>query len=177
VNLTSDVAHVGTVMKHVLEELKTHNTNFHGRPLLIFGPADDAADANAPAIYWMPIKEDTSPPTRQGKPGSPGSLWTRVVQVSLVLFGGIIEGAYSDDEATYRDCDLTEELLSKLANAVHRNLSQWSYDIESTSWVPGGRTGIGMSCEVLLTVKLPLVREDNPTVTPVAIEAETQIDT
>lgn len=81
------------------------------------------------------------------------------------LFGGLPpEGSYSDADAPYIGTRVTEVLMSKLVNIIHRSVSQRSYAIESATWFNGGRTGIGASCDLIVQVRLPLVREDNPTV-------------
>jgi hypothetical protein len=174
--LTSQVAHIGNVVKHVLDELVAKNPNFHGQPLLVFGPSEDAANASAPSVYWLPVREQFAPGQRLGAPRAPGPLYNRGVPISFLLFGGVEpEGTYTDAEAPYHDCDLSEILLSKLVNCIHRNLSQQSYEIESAQWFNGGRTGIGMSCELIVTVKVPLIREDNPTVTVTGAKANVEI--
>ena len=176
--LTSQVAHVGNLAKHVLAELVAKNQSFasSGLPLIVFGPADDAANASPPSIYWAPLREQFTPGQRLGAAAAPGPLCNRGVPISFLLFGGVEpEGTYSDAEAPYHDCDLTEILLSKLANCIHRNLSQQSYALDSATWFNGGRTGIGMSCELVLTVKVPLIREDNPTVTVTGAKANVEI--
>lgn len=178
VDLTNQVAYVGHVVSHVLGELKAKNQEFGLAkvPLLVFGPCDDFANASAPSIYWAPTREQFGEPQRQGAPGQPGSLRTRSVAVSFVLFGGVEpDGTYTDDQAPYHDCDLTEALLSKLTNALQRNLSQHAYEVESVTWFNLGRTGIGMSCELSVLIKLPIVREDNPTVRPTTARASVEI--
>lgn len=178
--LTSQVAHVGSVVEHVLNELVAKNADFcgYGQPLLVFGPSDDAADAAPPSIYWAPVKEEWKPPERLGAPASPGMLFVRDIPVSFLLFGGVAPaGTYPDAELPYHDCDLTEVLLSKLTNALHRNLSQKSYQFHSCTWFNGGRTGIGMSADLVVLLRLPLIREDNPTVTVTDAKANVEIAT
>jgi hypothetical protein len=163
--LTSQVAHVGNLMKHVLDELVAKNTDFYGQPLAVFGPSEDAASAAPPAIYWAPVSERFSPGQRQGMSKEPAPLFTRNVPVSFLLFGGVEpEGTYSDAEAAYHDCDLTEILLSKLVNSFQRNCSQQSYALDAVTWFNGGKTGIGMSCELTVGVCVPVVKEDNPVI-------------
>jgi hypothetical protein len=176
--LTSQVAHIGAVIERVLDEMREKNLEFGplGLPLVVYGPADDAADASAPSIYWAPTKERFGPPMRLGAAASPGPLHTRTIPVSFLLFGGVdAEGTYSDDEAPYHDCDLTETLLSKLVNCFQRHVSQQSYELEDVTWFNSGRTGIGMACELVVGLKLPLIREDNPTVTVTAVKANAEI--
>jgi hypothetical protein len=174
--LTSQVANIGFVVKHVLGELVSKNTDFHGRPLLVFGPSEDAANAMAPSIWWVPIREEFRDGQRLGAPRAPGPLRNRVIPVSFLIFGGVDEtGLYDADEAPYHDCDYTEELLSKLVNAIHRNCSQQSYDLDGALWFNSGKTGIGMSCELTVSFKLPLIREDNPTVTVTHARAHVEI--
>jgi hypothetical protein len=176
--LTSQVACTGKVVEHVLEELVTKNTDFHGKPLLVFGPCDDAANADSPSIYWAPIKEDWSPGERLGQAGEPGMLFVREVSVSFTVFGGVLpEGTYSETEAPFHDCDLTEELISKLVNSLQRNLSMQGYRIAGIQWFNGGRTGIGMAAEQVVLLRLPLIREDNPTVRITTAKTNAEIAT
>jgi len=178
--LTSQVAHIGGVVQYLLAELVAKNTNFagYGQPLLALGPSDDAANAAPPSIYWIPTKEDWKPGERLGQPGDPGMLFAREIPVSFLLFGGVApEGTYPDADLPFHDCDLTEVLLSKLVNVCQRNLSQKSYRIGSCEWFSGGRTGIGMSCELTILLRLPLIREDNPTVTVTNVKANAEIVT
>jgi hypothetical protein len=171
--LTSQVAFVGNVIKHVLDELVAKNPG-----LLVFGPPEDAANAAPPSIYWAPIQEQFSPVQRLGAPAAPGPLCTRTVPVSFLVFGGFEpDGTYSDDEVQYHDCDLSEILLSKLVNCIHRNVSQQSYTLESANWFNSGRTGIGMSVELMVGFKLPIIREDNPTVHITATKTNVELST
>jgi hypothetical protein len=176
--LTSQVAHVGNIVKVVLSDLIAQNPTLgpDGVPITIYGPADDGADSSPPSISWMPTSEQFAEPQRLGAAGAPGSLRMRVVPVSFVICGGVeAPGTYGPDETVFHDCDLTEILMSKLANSMHRLLSQFPYSLESATWFNGGKTGIGMSCELIVAFKLPLIREDNPTVTVTAVKANAEI--
>lgn len=176
--LTSQVAHVGAVVKRWLDELVAKNQTFAGGtlPLLVFGPSDDAANPQAPAIYWTPVTEQFSAPQRLGQAAAPGPLCTRGVPISFLLFGGVEpEGTYTAEEAPYHDCDLTEILMSKLLNVMQRQVSQQSYEVLSATWENAGKTGVGMSCELVVAVKLPLIREDNPTVKVTSVKAHAEI--
>lgn len=176
--LTQQVAHIGAVVLPILRELKTKNPTFGpaGLPLVIYGPADDFADAAPPAISWMPTKEQFSPPNRLGAPKAPGPLYVRGVPVQFLIFGGVAAvGTYTDEEAPYHDCDLTEILMSRLVNCIHRRVSQQSYELADQTWFNAGRTGIGMACELVVNFKLPLIREDNPTVTVTDAKANVEI--
>jgi hypothetical protein len=176
--LTNQVAHVGHVVKHWLDELVSKNADFEGSglPVVIYGPTDDAADTAPPGIHWLPMTENLTAPQRQGAAGSPGPLTVRSIPVSFVLFGGIAPAdTYTDAEAKFHDCDLTEVLYSKLVNIMQRSASQFSYGIDSVIWSNIGRTGIGMSLELVVSVRLPLVREDNPTVKVTHVKANAGI--
>jgi hypothetical protein len=166
--LTSQVAHIGHVVQTWLDELVAKNLDFegYGKPIVIYGPEDDAANTAPPGIHWLPLTENIGAPQRLGAPGAPGPLAVRSVPVSFVLFGGVAPiVTYTDAEAKFHDCDLTEILYSKLINIMQRSASQFSYGIDSATWFNSGRTGIGMSLELVVSVRLPLIREDNPTIT------------
>ena len=176
--LTSQVAHIGNVVKSWLDELVAQNQDFEGSglPITIYGPEDDAADTSPPGIHWLPLSENIAPPQRLGAPGAPGPLAVRSVPVSFVLFGGIAPlDTYTDAEAKFHDCDRTEILFSKLINIMQRTVSQFSYSVDSVTWFNSGRTGIGMSLELVVSIRLPLVREDNPTVKITGATAHAEI--
>jgi len=163
---TDQVAHVGDVVRRWLDELVATNQNFagYGLPVTVYGPEDDAADTSPPGIHWCPLTESFMPPQRQGAPGSPGMLLVRSVPVSFVLFGGVPpEGTFTESGMAYQGTRLTETLMSKLMNIIHRTSTPQSYAIGSATWFNSGRTGIGMSLELVVEVRVPLIREDNPT--------------
>ena len=143
----------------------------------IFGPQDDAANAAPRSIYWAPDSEKTwEPPQRQGMIGTPGSLWVRPVLVSFLIFGGTtVSPEYSSAEALSHDTDESEALLCNLINAIHRQLGPTGYEEPSVSWFLPGRDGMGMSCELEVTLRLPLVREDNPVATITAVSPQVEI--
>lgn len=175
--LVGSVAHIGVLVKGVLAELADKNQDFAGLglPVVIYGPGDDGADAAPPSVSWMPLNETWTPPRVQGKPGQPGALFSRGVPVSFQLFGGVMpEGTYTAEEAKYHDPDLTEILLSKLVNCLQRQFAQPVYGIESATWFSPGRTGIGMAFELVVSFKVPLVREDNPTIKATHVKANAE---
>jgi len=162
--LTSFVPTIGFMVEHVLADLSSKVPD-----LLVFGPEDDAANAPPNSIYWQPVSEQYSAPQRQGKPSAPGHLYVRKVPVEFFVFGGLApEGAYTDAQSVFHNCDLSEAIVSRLLNALHRSLSNQSYQVLGAEWFNSGRTGVGMSCQVTVEFMLPIVREDNPTVTPTA---------
>ena len=160
---TEDIATIGTVMLSVFEEFSHFNPSVN-----IFGPEDDAANGAPPSIYWMPLSEEWTAPVNRGAPDSPGSLFERWVPVSFMIFGGV-SSSVTASEALYRACDVTDTYKSRLVNCIHRQISQKSYKFVSCTWTPAGRTGIGMPCELVIAVRLPLVREDNPTIDKVKL--------
>ena len=165
--LTSQVAHIGDVVKYWLDDLVAQNPDFEGtgKPIVTYGPEDDAADTAPPGLHWLPLSENLAPPQRLGAAGAPGPLAVRSVPISFVLFGGMPPaGSYTDAEAPYLGTKMTEILCSKLVNIMHRTASQQSYTIDSMTWFNAGRTGIGLSLELVVSLKLPLIREDNPTI-------------
>jgi hypothetical protein len=176
--LTNQVAHVGDVVKEWMDELVSNNQDFAGTglPIVVYGPSDNASDAAPPLITWCPLTETTLPPQRQGAPKSPGAIYNRGIPISFELFGGLpLPDTYTDAEAPFIDCKLSEIMLSKLVNTIHRAVSPNAYAIDSVTWSNGGRTGIGMACEVVVQLKLPLIREDNPTVHVTGATVHTEI--
>jgi hypothetical protein len=157
---TENVANVGGVASAVLAEFAL------GSPEVdLFGPNDDQANAAPPAIYWIPLHEEWTASQNRGGVGSPGSLFERWVPVSFLIFGGLDPNAtWTDAESIFHDCDMTERYLSRLVNALHRKVSGKSYKFVSFAWTSAGRTGIGMPGELVVAFRLPLVREDNPTI-------------
>jgi len=176
--LTQQVAHIGAVVMPILTELRSKNPTFGPKnlPLVVYGPADDFADAAPPSVYWWPTKERFLPGQRLGAPKAPGPLHNRSIPVSFGLCGGVeADGMYSDEETPFHDCDLTEILMSRIVNCIHRRVSQQSYELGEAIWFKGGRTGIGMACELVVEFKLPLIREDNPTVTITDVKANAEL--
>ena len=177
--LTEQVAHIGDVVKYWLDELAAQNPDIAGtgQPITIYGPDDEGADSSPPSVQWAPTSETFSPPQRLGAPKAPGPLMVRGPAVVFALFGGLPPvDSYTDAEAPYIGPKVTEVMLSKLVNIIHRTTSPQSYAIESGNWFNGGRTGIGSAYEFTVTLKLPLVREDNPTVTITGATAHAEID-
>lgn len=167
---------VGDILAEVKSNYWADNVDVN-----MFGPSDDAANAAPRSIYWMPIKENTWEASRlQGKPGSPGTLWVRPIEMSFLIFGGDasepdwVSDADTPAQAATRagqhETDETESLLAGVINAIQRKLGANGYENPSVTWFPSGRDGIGMSCELTITLKIPLLREDNPTFTATGID-------
>lgn len=154
-------AALSTVLKDVFDDFLI----VVGTDVKIFGPVDHAANAAPPGVWWEPGAEVWTPGQRLGGPGSPSALWTREVPVAFLIFGGLPEETYSDEEAPLHEGDQTEYLLAAFVNAFHRRVSQHGYRITGGQWVAGGRDTIGLAYELAVQVRLPLVREDNQVVT------------
>jgi hypothetical protein len=170
---TENVANVGGVASAVLGEFALGNPEVN-----IFGPPDDAANSAPPSIDWMPLHEEWTPSANRGGAGSPGSLYERWVPVSFRIFGGVApDGTWTDAEAIFHDCDLTEQYMSRLVNALHRKVSGKSYKFVSFAWFPAGKTGIGMPGELVVAFRLPLVREDNPTIDGITLNPQPELAT
>jgi hypothetical protein len=176
------------VVGSILDEVKS-NYWADTDTLKLFGPQDEAANVAPPAIYWMPLNEGKwQAPKRQGISGVPGALWTRPIELSFLIFGGVTsdpDWVNSHDaldqaaaRATMHDTDETERLLANLINAIHRQMGgAFGYSDPGVTWFPPERMGMGMACELTVTIYLPLVREDNPTapVTTIGITTTMEI--
>jgi hypothetical protein len=133
--------------------------------LTVYAPSDEAANSSPPAIWWSPLDEDWSAPQRQGAPGAPGLLFVREIPIAFLLFGGVAPaGTWPAAELPLHDCDLTEVLASHLVNVMQRRLSNIGYKFRSLTWFQPERTGIGASVELQISVRMALLREDNPTI-------------
>jgi hypothetical protein len=141
--------------------------------LPVFAPSDEAANSSPPAIWWMPGNEEWSAPERQGAPKEPGLLFVRHIPISFDIFGGVAPaGTWTEAQLPMHDYDLTEVLVSRLVNVLHRRLSNRGYAFRSLTWFPPERTGIGGSAEFVIELKMPLLREDNPTIHVTQAEVE-----
>jgi len=133
--------------------------------LTVYAPSDEAANSSPPAIWWSPLDEEWSAPQRQGAPGAPGLLFVREIPVAFLVFGGVAPaGTWPDAELPAHACDLTEVLVSHLANVLQRRLSNIGYRFRSLTWFQPERTGIGASAELQISIRMSLLREDNPTI-------------
>ena len=177
---------LSTVIGAILDDVKQSYWAANG-DVNIFGPRDDFAQAGPRSIYWAPDREGTwLPAKRQGQIGTAGALWTRPIVINFMLFGGLttnptwVNTADTNEQAaaraTMHDADETEALLANLVNAIHRKVGgTFNYSDPSVEWFMPGRDGIGMSCEFKVTIYLPLVREDNPTVTVTGLNPTPEI--
>jgi len=173
-------ANIGDFLTLVFAEFLTLVGSQTRQPVKIFGPKDSDANMAPPGVWWAPGDESWSPPQRQGMPNKPGSLWVREIPLTVLVFGGENDPtgeATSPVSTCLRDADVTEWLVERLVNAFHRIGSQHSYQIGGMSWGEGARSGIGLACELDVTLRLPLVRIDNPTVTVEGIATTVEIDT
>ena len=144
--------------------------------LNIYGPSEDAANSAPPAIWWCLTGEGRHASQRQGRAGEPGLLAVREVEVAFLLFGGEPDaGVYPADAMSDHDCDKTEILLSHLENVLQRRLSSSGWAFAGCQWFNGGHEGIGLSVEETIKLRIPLLREDNPTVQPTAAQIGVQI--
>lgn len=176
--LTEQVAHIGDVVKYWLDELAAQNPDIAGtgHTITIFGPDDEGADSAPPSVQWAPTSESFGPPSRLGKNGAPGPLFVRGIPIAFALFGGLPpEDSYTVAEAPYIGPKVTEVMMSKLVNIIHRTVSSQSYQVDSVNWFAPGRTCIGSACELVVSIRLPLIREDNPTVKITGATAHAEI--
>lgn len=144
--------------------------------LVVMAPSDDWANSAPPAIWWTLVEEGRHAAQRQGQAGEPGPLAIREIEVAFLLFGGELPpGTYPDIEMPLHDCDLTETLMSHLENVLQRRLSGIGWSFAGCRWFNAGRQGIGLSAEEKIKLRIPLLREDNPTVHITASQIEVSI--
>jgi hypothetical protein len=125
-------------------------------------------------------------------------LFIREIPFTFGIFGGLIDQTQYDAEraalvaaaaaktppetvpdvpSSYlTDTDLSEALMANLVNAFHRRLTQFGYRIVSGGWSKAPRSGKGLAYVLTIALRLPLVREDNPTVTVTAINPIVEIE-
>jgi hypothetical protein len=172
---------ISVVQNDVLADFLTAAAGTTEAEIKIYGPKDQVSNNPAPpCIAWGPEGDETwKPGQRPGKPGAPSALWTRHIPIVFEIFGGlnpaatILEG--SGPSTSLTDTDRTEALMANLVNAFHRRLSQHGYEVASGRWGQAKRTGDGMTYLLTVVLKLPLVREDNPTVHISHINPEPEI--
>jgi hypothetical protein len=166
-------------MVDVLTELRSLADSMGFADLNIYGPRDDGANSSPPGIWWRPETEKWTLGQHRGSAGDPSGLWAREIPVRIVIFGGENADVPQNDQepsvgaGTFAFAtDKTEALLELVVNAFQRRCSQQSYQIIDGGWGPASRTGIGLSYDVVVQLRLPLVRIDNPTVKLMGIKLE-----
>jgi hypothetical protein len=156
-------------MADVFADFLAATDGMTSRPIVVFGPKDGEANMAPPGIWWTPGQETWSSPQRQGMPAYASSLWVREIPVHLLIFGGENDdpnpGATEPASTDLSGADVTEWMIEQLVNSLHRRLSQHGYQVSGGSWGEGAQSGIGLAFDLTVTVRLPLVRLDNPTVT------------
>jgi hypothetical protein len=170
---------IGDFLTLVFTDFLALTANLTRHPIKIFGPKDSEACLHPPGVWWAPGDETWSSGQTRGQPGYPGALWVREIPLTVLVFGGENDptGEATNPVSTcLRDADVTEWMVERLVNAFHRVGSQHSYQIVGMSWGEGARSGIGLACELDLTLRLPLVRIDNPTVTITGLTPTVEID-
>jgi hypothetical protein len=173
-------SNIGDALDLVFADFLFYSTSFTAQPIKIFGPKDSEANMSPPGVWWSLGDETWTASQRGGMPGFPGSLWVREIPLTVLVFGGENDptGEAADPSSTcLRDADVTEWMIERLVNSFHRKLSQHSYQIDGAEWGEGARSGIGMACELAVTLRLPLVRIDNPTVTVTGMNPSVELDT
>ena len=148
----------------------THALLTYQPSLKVLGPNDAAGEVRPPFIAWRPTQGrlEVGGNRTGGKPNEPGLLWIRCLDVAFEIFGGDI--GVPDYGTTP-----TEGLLELLVNCMQQRFTMPSYRATSERWLQMGRTGRGLVCEFTATIRLPLVRLDNSTVTVTAFSQTTQI--
>ena len=190
---------ISIVQNDVLVEFAAAVAGTTQLPVNLYGPQDGDVNPAPPAIQWAPGDETWEPSKHNGAPGSPSDLWVREIPIRFGIFGGLnLSADYLAERAAAEaaaaaldppqtlppipgtfptDTDLTEALLANLVNAFHRRLTQFGYRVVSGGWSKAPRAGLGLAYVLTLAIRLPLVREDNPTVkvtavTPIDVEIE-----
>jgi hypothetical protein len=173
---------ISAVMVDVFADFLTAIDGATALPITIFGPRDSEANMMPPGVYWTPGQEVWNNPQRQGMPGYPSSLWVREIPIHILIFGGenahrTHDGDTPPPSTNLRSTDVTEWMIEALVNAFHRRLSQHGYQITGGTWGEGTREGIGLAFDMTVTVRLPLVRLDNPTVTIESVKTTVEFAT
>ena len=144
--------------------------------LNVYSPSDDWANSAPPAIWWTLVAEGRHAAQRQGQAGEPGLLAVREVEVAFLLFGGELpSGTYSAEDMPAHDCDRTEMLMGHLENVLQRRLSGNGWAFSGCQWFNSGREGVGLSAEETIKLRIPMLREDNPTAHITAVQIEVQL--
>jgi hypothetical protein len=189
---------ISIVQNDVLAEFASAVAGTTDQAVKIYGPQDGDVNPDPPAIQWAPGNETFTAGVHRGGPGSPCDLFIREIPFTFGIFGGLIDQSQYDAEradliavaaaqtppatvpdvpSTYlTDTDLSEALLSNLINAFHRRLTQFGYRAVSGGWSKAPRSGKGLAYVLTIALRLPLVREDNPTVTVTAINPDVEIE-
>jgi hypothetical protein len=172
---------ISVIQDDVLRDFLEYNGAALELPIKIYGPQDQALNNPAPPCIAWHIEEHErwEPGQRTGAPGVPSALWTRVVPVTFEIFGGLNELSATeptDPPSTYlKDTDRTEALMAALVNSFHRRLTQHGYTVLSGVWGPSTRTGAGMVYLLTVGIRIPVAREDNPTVHISRVNPEPEI--
>jgi hypothetical protein len=144
-----------TVMDDLTHALLTLQPN-----LVVLGPNDAAGEARPPTIAWRPSQTrwEVGGTRMLGRPSEPGLLWSRWLDVVFEIFGG---------DVGVPDYGLTptEGLIELVINCLQQRFTLHAYRPRSERWLQMGRTGRGLGCELIVAIRVPLVRIDNPSVT------------
>jgi hypothetical protein len=189
---------ISVIQNDVLVDFLAHVSTFATLSVNVYGPQDKDVNANCPAVLWYPGEESWLPSMHNGAPGSPSSLWVREVPFTFECFGGLnLEDDYQDERnAVYTaahnntspttdvappstamsDTDMSEALMARLVNSFHRRLTQHGYRIVKGGWSPSIRSGLGLVYILTVAIRMPLVREDNETVTIEHLTVNVEID-
>ena len=156
-------------MQTTMDDL-THALLSYQPNLKVLGPNDPAGEVRAPSIAWRPTQGrwEVGGNRTLGKPNEPGLLWCRWPELVFKIFGGDI--GTPDYGLTP-----TEGLMEVLVNCLQQRFTMHAYRPTSERWLQMGRTGRGMACELTVSIRLPLVRIDNPTVTVKAFSQTTRL--
>ncbi len=118
--------------------------------LVVLGPDRAEEQTEPPRIIWVPTTVSYTPAKGiSGGPGDEGMLAVREVSVKVRIWGRSLEDA--------------ETLLESFANAVEPLLGRPGYRLVSETWKTGGALSQGVEVEVMVVVKLPLLRALKPT--------------
>jgi hypothetical protein len=139
--------------------------------LVVIGPNDDGGQIRPPTIAWRPGNGTGADAggARLGKVGAPTCLWIRELDIKFECFGGDVGNP--DYGMTP-----TEGLINLLINCLQERFTKNGYVFKGEEWDASGRTGRGLACEVTVTIRVPLVRLDNPTVTIEHMTPTVEID-
>jgi hypothetical protein len=189
---------ISIVQNDVLVDFLANVSGTTAEVVKIYGPQDGDVKPGPPAIAWSPGQEGWVAGGHRGAPGSPSDLFIREIPITFEIFGGLNAAAdYAAERAaavaaalletpprTLPDepstdmagGDVTEALMANLVNAFHRRLTQFGYRYVEGGWSRAIRSGLGLAYVLTLAIRLPIVREDNPTVTVTTINPTVEIE-
>lgn len=117
------------------------------RPNVSFAGPRGKDDTSRPGRVTWSLEGDGAinpPKGLGGGPGKDGAIMSRTWPIVVEIWSA--------------DMDVAEDLVNTVLGAIHRCLTAESYEIAKETWDTGGRTSKGITCKVLLGLKVPVPR-------------------